>query len=151
MDGLSPWVEGNWFSIIQTAGIVASLLIAAAAATRDAKAREIENLLTLADHHRELWAGIHQRPELDRIFKADADMTTPPTVAEQEFLNIVLVHFQTGWRIAKMGGITTLAEMEADIRGFFSLPLPRAVWEKTKAFRNPRFVRFVERALGRRG
>jgi hypothetical protein len=34
-----------------------------------------------------------------------------------------------------------------DAGEFFSLPLPRAVWEKTKKFRNPRFVRFVERAM----
>jgi hypothetical protein len=49
--------------------------------------------------------------------------------------------------IAKAGGITTLTELADDVRGFFSLPLPRAVWEKTKANRNRQFVRFVERAL----
>jgi hypothetical protein len=43
--------------------------------------------------------------------------------------------------------MTTLKEMKSDIRDFFALPLPRAVWEKTKVCRNQRFVRFVERAL----
>jgi hypothetical protein len=57
------------------------------------------------------------------------------------------VHFQTGWWISKAGGMTTLKEMKSDIRDFFALPLPRAVWEKTKVCRNQRFVRFVERAL----
>jgi hypothetical protein len=40
-----------------------------------------------------------------------------------------------------------LKELADDVREFFSLPLPRAVWEKTKKNRNRRFVRFVERAL----
>jgi hypothetical protein len=68
-------------------------------------------------------------------------------VAEEEFLNLVMAHFQTSWRIAKVGGIITLGELAADVRGFFSLPLPRAVWEKTKGFRNRRFVKFVKKAL----
>jgi hypothetical protein len=59
----------------------------------------------------------------------------------------VIVHFQTGWWLAKSGGITTLGELKADARSFFALPLPRAVWEKTKGIRNRRFVRFVERAF----
>lgn len=126
--------------------------MAAAAANREAKAKEVENLLTLSEHHRELWGAVPQRKDLERIFLADVDAELKPaTVAETEFLNLVIVHFQTGWRIAKAGGITTLEEMTADVRGFFSLPLPRSVWEKTKEFRNPKFVRFVERAMKRGG
>jgi hypothetical protein len=125
-----------------------SLWLTAAAAIREAKAREIENLLTIAQNHRELWSGVYLRHELDRIFQPDVDVeANPVTVAEKEFLNLVMVHFQMGWRIAKAGGITTLTELANDVRGFFTLPLPRAVWEKTKANRNPRFVRFIERAL----
>ena len=150
MDGIHSWVQGNWFNIIQTAGILGSLWLATAAANREAKAREIQNLLTISDHHRELWKGVYQQRELERIFRADTDVQAAPvTVTEEEFTNLVMVHFLTGWRIAKAGGITTLEELAADVRGFFSLPLPCAVWEKTKATRNPRFVRFVERALGR--
>lgn len=52
-------------------------------------------------------------------------------MAEAEFLNLVIVHFQTGWWIARAGGITALKEMKADIWSFFTLPLPRAVWEDT--------------------
>ena len=151
MASLYPWVEGNWFSIVQTVGVMGSLCLAAAAANREAKAREIENLLTISEHHRELWKGVYQRQDLERIFRADADVQTSAiTVAEEEFVNLVIVHFLKGWRIAKIGGITTLDELATDVRGFFSLPLPHAVWEKTKTTRNPRFVRFVERALEKR-
>jgi len=68
-------------------------------------------------------------------------------VAEEEFINLATVHFLTGWRIAKNGGLTSLKELGADVRGFFSLPLPRAVRGKTRKSRNQKFVRFVERSL----
>jgi len=150
MSGVSSWVEGNWFNAVQTAGVIGSLLLTAAAARREAKAREIENLLTISNHHRELWGGVHQRVELKRIFREDAQaLTASVTMDEEEFLNLVMAHFQTSWRIAKVGGIITVKELAADVRGFFSLPLPRAVWEKTKGYRNRKFVRFVERALSK--
>ncbi len=148
MGEFPAWVEGNWFNLIQTAGIMGSLWLTASAARREAKAREIENLLVISEHHRELWAGVHQKPELERIFKEDSNpVAEPPTVAEEEFLNLVFLHYQTTWRIAKIGGIITEKELAADVRGFFSLPLPHAVWEKTKSRRNQQFVRFVGRAL----
>ena len=150
MADLSSWAESNWFNLAQTAGLMGSLWITAAAATRDAKAREVENLLAISDHHRQLWTGISQRPELERIFKPNADVAgVPLKVAEEESINLAIVLYQTTWCIAKTGGMITLKELGADIRGFLALPLPHAVWEKTNSSRNPKFVRFVKRAMER--
>lgn len=148
MGGSSSWVAENWFNLVQTIGVIGSLLMTAAAACREARAKEIENLLIIAEHHRELWTVARQRVELKRIFQEDfCALKSPVTVAEQEFLNLVLAHLLTSWRIAKAGGIITLKELADDAKDFFTLPLPRAVWEKTKTNRNPEFVRFVENAL----
>jgi hypothetical protein len=68
-------------------------------------------------------------------------------VAEELFLNEAITHYMTGWRIAKSGGITTLNELRTDVKWFLSLPLPHAVWEKNKGFKNRKFVRFVRKAL----
>jgi hypothetical protein len=148
MGAFSSWVNGNWFNVIQTVGIIGSLWVAAMAANRESRTKGIENLLSLCEHHRELWKEIPGQNDLVRIFQPDADtLLVPVTMAEAEFLNLVIVHFQTGWCIAKAGGFTTLAEMKADVRSFFTLPLPRAVWEKTKQNRNKEFVRFVEKSI----
>jgi hypothetical protein len=148
MDALSSWTENNWFNLVQTLGIMGSLWMASVAANRDAKARETENLLTLNGQHHQLWSGVLQKTELQRIFRADANpIAMPATVVEREFLNLVFVHFQTGWLVAKSGALISLAELSADMKEFFSLPLPRAAWEKTKQFRNPRFVQFIEKAF----
>ena len=158
MDGFSSWVNGN-FNLVQTVGIIGSLsmtavalLLTAAASRRESKAREIQNILTLSDHHRNLWAGVAHKSELGRIFQNNAEvLKNPLTVAEEVFLNEAITHYMTGWRIAKSGGITTLKELGTDIKWFLSLPLPYAVWEKTKDFKNQKFVRFVERALDKAG
>ena len=148
MAGITPWLDGNWFNLLQALGIIGTLLFAGIGVHREAKAREVENLLTLAAHHRELWSHFIGKKELERVFNPSVNLNeTPPTVAETEFLNLLIVQIQTGWRIATGGGITSLNEMQSDIQGTFSLPLPRAVWEQTKRFRNRKFVRFVEAAL----
>jgi len=148
MAGFDSWAEANWFNIIQTVGILGGILLAAAAANREAKAREIQNLLTISEHHREVWTELLRAAELQRVLQPDADVVgKPPTTREEECANLVIVQFLKSWRVANAGGLLTLKELGADVRGFCSLPLPRVVWEKTKAFRNQRFVRFVERAL----
>ena len=148
MAAFSTWTAENWFNLVQSVGVIGSLLMAAGAANREAKAREIENILTLSEHHRELWQDVAKRPDLARVLRSDeAVLQSKITIAEEEFINLVTVHFQTGWRIAAAGGITSLGELALDAKAFFTLPLPRAVWEKTKNLRNKGFVQFVERAL----
>ena len=61
----------------------------------------------------------------------------------------IVQHFETGWRVEKIMKRGELKFLARDAANFFRLPLPRAVWEKTKVFRNPKFVRFVERAMTR--
>ena len=73
------------------------------------------------------------------------------TTAEQEFLNLVFVHFESGWQLAKQGMATPLAVLSLDVRAFFRLPIARAVWDETRWSRNPQFVKFVDRVLVRLG
>ena len=158
MAGFSSWLEGNWSNAVAAAGIIgglvftgANLMYTAASFRQQAKAKETDNIFALKQQHAELWGQAERRPELSRILLPDADLAQPITVAEEEFLNLVAVHFETGWEMAKEGTMLTHEVLARDLRGFFALPLPRAVWEKTKATRNPRFVRFVERAIDASG
>ena len=98
-----------------------------AAYRRDAKAKATSDFLALAQEHRELWSEAHRRPDLSWIFRTEVDLVaTPIATAEQEFLNLVFVHFQTGWQLAKEGVGDTLAVLRTDVRAFFGLPLVRA-------------------------
>ena len=155
MAAFSSWVDGN-FNLIQSVGIIGGLMTAsialfanAAASNRDAKAKERDNILTLSEHHRNLWWGeISKNQKLLRIFQTDVDvLKEPATLLEEVYLNETFAQYLTGWRIAKAEGLTTLNELAIDVKWFFSLPLPRVVWEKSKKYRNRRFVQFVKEAL----
>jgi hypothetical protein len=142
------WVKSDWLSIVQTVGVVGGLFYTGITCRQVAKAKQTENLLAFTERHRSLWSETYQRPELSRIFCSEVDaLAKPASIAEEEFLNVVFIHYEMGWRLAKSADRSDLKPLAIDARHFFALPLPRAVWEKTRQFRNPKFVRFVERAL----
>ena len=150
MDTVAIWAEENWFSLVQSVGIIAGLWLTAAGYRRDGKERKTSGLMALAQEHRELWTEAHRRPDLSRIFRTEVDLVASPiTTAEQEFLNLVFVHFELGWQLARQGVATPLAVLSTDVRAFFRLPVVRAVWEETRLSRNPEFVEFVDRVLER--
>ena len=145
---IARWAAENWFSLVQSVGIIAGFWFTAAGNRREGKARKRSDLLALTQEHRELWSEAHRRPDLGRIFQPEVDLVgSPITTAEQEFLNLVFVHFETGWQLAKQGVATPLAVLSLDVRSFFRLPIVRAVWEETRWSRNPEFVKFVDRVL----
>ena len=148
MAGFASWLQSNWSSAIGAVGIVGSLWFTAAYFREDARARQVSNLLALDERHRLLWNDAHQRKDLRRVFMKQIDLASePPSVAEEEFLRLAAIHFETGWRLERILDRSELKALAMDAAEFFSLPLPRAVWERTKGLRNRRFVRFVERAL----
>lgn len=105
-------------------------------------------ILALAELHRALWSQVYSREDLKRVVSEAVDLNAQPlTVAEEEFLNQALILFQTGWQMARLGTVHKEAALEADVRGFFSLPLVQIAWERSKSRRDEVFVRFVERAL----
>jgi len=146
---LLSWVNSNWFAVLQTVGILGSLWFTAQYFRQDSRTRQIANLLAMAERHEALWLKAQEDPKLSRILEDMPDLSKPPTTAEREFLNLIILHFQSGWRVARTTDNDELKSLSLDAGAFFRLPLPRAVWEKTKKFRNPKFVRFVERAMGK--
>jgi hypothetical protein len=145
---IASWFKAEWFSLVQTAGVVGGLIFTGVTISRDAKAKEAANLLAFAERHRLLWSELLERPELQRIFSETADLSESPiTQAEEVFLNLAFVQYEAGWRMAKNVDRNDLKPLKADVRKFFTLPLQRVVWDKTKGSRNPKFVRFVEKAL----
>ena len=142
------WLRDNWFVFLQSAGIIGGLFFTALSIRQGTTARRVTDLLTLTEQHRELWNEVYRRPELGRVFASTIDLiANPVTVAEERFLNEVVVHFTTGWLLARKKSLITMEALKADSGSFFELPLPRAVWEQTKSARDPAFVRFVESCL----
>jgi hypothetical protein len=152
MVGFPSWFEYNWSNLVGAIGIIGSLLFTAASLRGEARSSMIGSLLALDERHRALWSEVKQRPELKRILSEKVDLDTHPLTPEEDVSMWQIVQqFETGWRIERILNRGELKSLARDAANFFSLPLPRAVWEKTKRFRNPKFVRFVTRALDRYG
>lgn len=149
MVDFAGWLKTEWFSLIQTVGVIGGLIFTGATVRRDARAREAENLLAFAERHRSLWSEIAGRPELHRIIEKNADLSINPiTAAEYVALNVVIVHYELGWRMARSADRADLKPLSKDVQNFFALPLPRNVWNATKDCHSQRFVEFVEKSIG---
>lgn len=145
MADLLRFLESNWFNLVQSTGIVASLLFAAVTIRREARTHKMTALLALDQQHRELWSELHRRPELARILSHEVDLVGKPvTTAEAEFLNTVFVHYCTGWRLAAEHGILSEEDLRRDLADFLARPIPLQVWRQTTGARERQFVTFVE-------
>lgn len=138
------WLQDNGFSL-QNIVSLGGLFFAGFALLIDAKARRVGNLLELTKQHRELWIWIHSRPDLKRVFDHQVDLESQPlTDDERRSVNFIILHFAANYRAAKEGVFRLPRKIGIDIQGFFSRPVPRAVWEKMKQFHEEDYVRFIE-------
>lgn len=146
--GIEGWLTQNWFDLLSAVGIVASLLFTAVSLHSETKTRRVANLLALTQNHRELWRGFYQNADLTRVWDSLADtQVNPPTLAEQEFVNVVIHHLSSVYRATRYDLTVKPEGMARDVRAFFSLPIPKDVWERMKSFHDADFVTFVENCL----
>lgn len=135
----------NWFTVLQSAGIIGGLLFTGIALRRDAKGRRIENLIAITANHRDIWRDLYHRPELARVLRAPVDLVRKPISREEEvFVVAVILHMNSVYQATKEGLFQKLSGFPQDIRWIFSHPIPSVVWEKIKSLQDQDFVAFVE-------
>lgn len=138
-------VRDNWFEFFQSAFIVAGFVLAWQSSREEAKQRRIGNRWEIIKQHRDIWALGFARPELNRINDSTADLAAKPLSSEERlFVRMLILHLAGCFRAAKAEMYVLPEEMAADIRNFFSRPIPRAVWDELKGLQNKDFVLFVE-------
>jgi hypothetical protein len=143
MGGLH-WISDNWVLELNALGIIGGLFFAAISYRSEAKTRRIANLLTITANRENIWKHFYARPELVRVVDPSADLARKPlTPAEEEFINSVILHINSAYYAMRDELVIQLEGLRWDVGAFMSLPLPRAVWEKTKNFQNADFIAFV--------
>jgi hypothetical protein len=143
--GVAAWFLNNWIDLLQTVGIVSGLVFSAYSTRKDADARKIANLIALSERHHAIWKQFYDRPELARILSASA--LAPVTPEEKRFVISIIVHLDTVHRATKAKMFVSLEGLQRDIKDFFSLPIPKNVWEEVKPVQDSAFIAFVEDAL----
>jgi len=143
--GVWSWISDNWFSLLQSGGIIASVLFTALVVRRDMSERRFANHILVTEQHRSIWKELYARPELGRVVDPKAKIAGHPITQHEElFLTFIILHLSTVHRAMKNGLVPRMGGVREDIRSFFTLPLPQAVWQKLKPMQDEEFVQFVE-------
>ncbi len=139
------WFTANWYSVVEAAGIIGGLIFTAVSFRTDTKARRIGNLLKLTEQQREIWRELLHWPELSRVLDVAPDLQTESiTQAEELFVNFLILHLNSAYQAVRAGMFSSPEGLKADVREFFSRPIPKAIWKKMKTFQNKKFTAFVE-------
>lgn len=139
------WFQDNWFTFLQSLGIVAGLFFTGMALLIDTKVRKVGNRFEATKQHRDIWTLLYSSKELNRILDAKADIQVDGVTNEEKlFVNLLILHLESNYLAAKAGMFTLPAELRTDIKAFFSCPIPRAVWEAMRPFQDAEFAKFVE-------
>jgi hypothetical protein len=142
------WFGLHWFDLIQTVGIIGGLLFTALTIRKDQEARTVTNLLAINEQYSRLWHEFHERPELARILQKDVDLNAQPMSGQEaRFVKTLLLHLDVVRRTMEAGIFVKIEGLQTDIRDFFELPIPKAVWNKMKPFQDGDFVEFIEDCL----
>jgi hypothetical protein len=143
---LTDWINHNWFGLAQTAALAGGLFLIGIALLLEARARRVANLIQLTQQHRDLWERMYSQPELARILDPGVNLSKMGVTAEEEmFVVFIILHLSSTYYGIRSGFFQKPHGLRKDIERFFSLPIPRAVWEKVKALQDAPFVKFVER------
>jgi len=143
--GFSDWLASHIVSIIQSVGVIGGLIYTARSFRMDVKARRVSNLLAITKHHHDIWSELYVRPELARVLQAGADPNLEPiTHAEELFISLLILHLFSSYRAIEKRELNQPQGLARDIRAFFGLPLPRAVWNRLRDFQDADFAGYVD-------
>jgi hypothetical protein len=146
--GFLGWLAQHGLDLLQTTSIVVGLFATVITIREDTRERKIGNLFALTNAHREIWSRLYERPELVRIDLHSVDLKKNPVTHEEElFVHTLVLHLRATFKARELGMQFNDDALTADIYHFFTCPIPRWVWERSKLFQDYDFVQFVDNCL----
>ena len=141
------WLTAHWF-VIERICLLSGLFLTAYTIHKDERARQIGNMIAISARYGDIWQELYKRPELARVLKPNMDLDKEP-VTDQEwlFVKMLIIHLDTVRRAMKAGMFVKIEGLQSDVREFFTLPIPKAVWRKSKPLQNQDFAAFIEDCL----
>lgn len=149
MPRMEGWIAGNWFDLLQTAAIVTGLFATVHNIRADRRERMVNTQFTIASAHREIWSRLADNPKLARVLRGDANTSEKAITLDEELLvQFLILHLRATFKARRAKMDFGDDRVALDTRYFFTLPIPRAVWERSREFQDADFVAFVESAIG---
>jgi len=148
MGDMAQWLVENWFNLFSSLGIIGGLWFTAVSLRSETKTRRIANLLTITANYREIWKEFFHSPELTRVIDPKADVSKQPVTPQEElFVGLIISHINSVFYATNDELVVEWEGLRRDIGQFLSLPIPKAVWTKTKLLQNQDFAAFIDSSL----
>lgn len=146
MGNLISWISEHF--TFQGVGIIAGLCLTAFTIYVDAKVRKVEILFNITQQQRFIWWKMLDMPKLKRIMSKTPDLQKHP-ITEDEWLyvNSLILHLSAVMFATRQKIFPKPPGQDVDIREFFSLPIPHAVWQDAKKFREISDIKYIESML----
>lgn len=136
--------DPDWFTLVQTTGIIASFLFTAYELRRTRVSTITANEIRLIELHRDLWRMTIDEPSLMRPFAHDLkpeELTL--SMSENRFVNLLFLHISGAFRLSEAGEVRRTGDFRGDLKQLLSRPAIRTFWEENQRFHDERFVAFV--------
>ena len=148
MGDMTQWLTENCFNLFSAVGIMGGLWFTAISLHSETKTRRVANLLTVTANYREIWKEYLHNPKLIRVLDASADVVNQPITPDEElFVGLILSHINSVFYATNDKLVVEWEGLRRDVGAFFSLPLPKAVWIKTRLLQNQDFAAFIDSSL----
>jgi hypothetical protein len=145
MGELMHWFFSALPQVVESGGIICGLCFTAFALRADSRSRQADILMRITEGHRQLWLYFEEHRELARVLDPKANLQKKPISShEQRFVQLLINHLIITHQTSQLRIYEHPDRLGDDIRRFFSMPIPRAVWEKTMPMLDADFVAFVE-------
>ena len=145
---MAQWLTENWFNLFSSVGIIGGLWFTAVSLHSETKTRRIANLLTVTSNYREIWKEFFHTPTLARVIDSKADVAKQPITPEEEFfVGLIISHINSVFYATNDALVVEWEGLRRDVGAFFLLPLPNAVWQRSKLLQNQDFAAFIESSL----
>lgn len=136
--GIWELLSTNWFALVQTAGIIASLLFTSHTIRADGNARQIETLITFTEHHRQIWSLAFEVPEIANHYFGESE------ARKRLLVTLLIHHLHALFRAIQKGLIPEPAKMRQDIKAFFTDEFSKTIWTESAQYHEPDFVNFID-------
>lgn len=142
------WIADNWFSIIQTLGVVGGLLFTGLSLRQGILTERVKFQFDLSENHANIWREIFDNPNLARLLDPNADMEIFPITRQEEvFVKLLIHHLGCAHEAWSHGLIEKPSGVDDDIRRFFNLPIPKFAWNRLRQFQSSKLVHFIEKTI----
>src|ERR1700733_8490054 len=141
------WFAENWFNVVQTVALIATIAVAGSALRSSGRATRGSNSLAIATNNRQIWGQLITIPELQSVLRPRMNADEKVSYEERRFVLQVIHHAGTSFELARMGEINRPQGMRRDAHDTFSLPVFRAVWDAVRIYQDPDFGEFLDSCL----